>query len=81
MDEDGTDVMDTGIEVAFEGIEFLRTGADWGGSMEFTVCMERESDNQWVEVPWREVRLWWGASASVEPQGSRDSAGFGARVA
>ena len=43
--EDGTNVMDTGVEVAFEGMEMLRTGADWGGSIEFTVCTEQESDN------------------------------------
>ena len=82
MDEDGTDVMDTGVEVAFEGTEMLRTGADWGGLMEWMVwLLEQESDNRWLEVPRREVRLWWGASALVEPQESRDSAGFGARVA
>ena len=70
MEEEGDELMDAGVEGAFYGMEMLRTGADWGGSMELKVWTERESDDRWLEV-----RLWRGASASVEPQGSRDSAG------
>ena len=81
MDEEGTEVMDTGVKGAFDGMEILRTGANCGGSMECTVWTERESDDRWLEVPRREVRVWRDASASVEPQGSRDSGEVGSRVA